>query len=146
VNKISSGWCRAGQAAIVGFFTLMGTGLGALVYQSPDWGSAVLLGSVLGAGFLCVRNALAFHDVYVAEGRTFVLKHLFYTRRLAAGDVRGVRAGLLPTSFCLATAQRDFYFSVIDLQDLATELTSVQNNTTLKALNHQVQQMQQASA
>ena len=146
MNKISSGWCRAGQAAIVGLFTLFGAGLGALVYERPDWGSAVFLAGVLGAGFFCVRNALAFHDVYVADGSTFVLKHLFYTRRLAAGDVRGVRAGLLPTSYCLATHQRDFYFSVIDLQDLATEFTSVQTNTTLTALNHKVRQMQQASA
>ena len=146
MNKISSGWCRAGQAAIVGFFALFGAGLGALVYEHPDWGSAVFLTGVLGAGFFCVRKALAFHDVYVADGSTFVLKHLFYTRRLAAGNVRGVRAGLLPTSYCLATPQRDFYFSVIDLQDLTTELTSVQTNTTLKAMNHQVRQMQQTSA
>lgn len=144
MKKISSGWCRAGQAAIVGFFTLFGTGLGALVYKRPDWGSVGFLAVVLGAGFVLVKHALEFHDVYVADGRTFVLKHLFYTRRLAAGDVRGVRAGLLPTSYCLTTPQRDFYFSVIDLQGLATELTSVQTETTLKALNNQVLQMQQA--
>jgi hypothetical protein len=124
----------------------MGTGLGALVYERPDGGSVVFLVAVLGTGFLVVKHALAFHDVYVAEGRTFVLKHLFYTRRLAAGDVRGVRAGRLPTSYCLATPRRDFYFSVIDLHGLATELTSVQTNTTLKALNYKVRQMQQASA
>ena len=133
---------RAGQEAVVGFFTLVGTGLGVLVYNQPDWGSAGFLAGVLGAEFFFVKHALAFHDVYVAEGSTFVLKHLFYTRRLAAGDVRGVRAGSLPTTFCLVTHQRDFYFSVIALRDLATKLTSLQTNTTLKELNQKVRQMQ----
>ena len=146
MKKISSGWGRAGQVAVVVFFTLFGTGLGVLVYDNPDWGSAGFLAGVLVAGFFFVKHALAFHDVYVADGSTFVLKHLFYTRRLAAGDVRGVRAGLLPTSYCLVTHQRDFYFSVIALRDLATELTSLQTDTTLKALNQKVWQMQQASA
>ena len=146
MKKISSGWSRAGQAAIVGFFTVFGIGLAVLVYGTPDWGSTVFLAGVLGGGFLFVKNALAFHDVYVVDGSTFVLKHLFYTRRLAACDVHGIRAGLLPTSYCLVTHQREFYFSVINLQDVATELTSLQTDTTLNALKQKVRQMQQASA
>ena len=126
------------------FFALFTVGIGALVFQRPDWDGMVFLALVLGIMYLPLKNALDFHNVYIVDESTFVLKHLFYTRCIAAGNVRGVRNGLLPTSYFLVTPQRDFYFSVIDdLRTVATELTSLQTGTTLKALNQKVWQMQQ---
>ena len=131
---------------LVGLSALFGAGLTALLYDNPDWGSAMFLGCVLGVGFLLVRNALDFHDVYIENEATFVLKHLLYTNRLAARDVSGVRAGVLPGSYYLVTNRRNYYFYVIDLQDVMRELTSVQTATTLQALNWKVRQMQQKTA
>lgn len=128
---------------VVGFFTLFLAVIAALLYDHFDWGTVEFLAAMLGAGVVFGKNALDFHDVYLEEGTTFVFKHLFYTRRHAAGDIRGVRNGLLPGSFCLVTAQRTFYFYFFDLQGLATELTSWQPDTTLEALNQQVRQIQQ---
>jgi hypothetical protein len=145
VKHFSRGWSRAGQALVLGFFTLFWAGVALLVYDNLDWGKGVFLAAVLGMGVGVSKNALDFHDVYLAEEGTFVLKHLFYTRRLAAAEVRSIRSGLLPGSFYVVTAQRNFYFYFVTLSSLATELTSVQADTTLQALNQQVRQLQQAA-
>lgn len=145
MRQVSSGWSRAGQALVLGFFTLFWAGVALLVYDNLDWGKGGFLAAVLGMGVGIGKNALDFHDVYLTEETTFVLKHLFYTRRLAARDVQSIRSGLLPGSFYLVTAQRKFYFYFVTLPSLATELTSVQADATLRALNQQVRQLQQAA-
>jgi hypothetical protein len=145
MRQFSSGWSRAGQALVLGSFTLFWAGIALLVYDNLDGGKGVFLAAILGLGVGVGKNALDFHDVYLAEKTTFVLKHLFYTRRLAAGEVRSIRSGLLPGSFYLVTAQRNFYFYFVTLSSLATELTSLQADTTLQALNQKLRQLQQAA-
>lgn len=136
---------RVAQLLLLGFFALYLVGLVAMFHDDLSWFSVTWVSLSLGIGFLIGKNALDFHDVYQEGESTFVLKQLFYTKRLAAKQIRGVREGVRSGSFYFVTAEGDFYFHFVDLQALITELTSVQSDATLNVIKQKVWEMQQAS-